>query len=287
MPCTPARRSNLPRLASLLAGGALFASCACAAALLEDDFEAYAVGSTLQGQGGWVGHWDPVRIGDSALMGGQPSRVLDGLTSGRLGHGYGSALHGFEAPAGRYALSFDAFAYDTRNTWGGLSSLSEGSQTRVDTGVFWLVYDGWHLLIREAGVVVADHVMDATGWGAVHLSITVDPVSRQVFGVFDDGIARSTPTFQVSAHFVDALDGVNFGVDYRNREPSYPGLQVDHVRVATVSAVPEGGTRGLMLAGALVLAGWLRRRAPGTRRRPRPGAGVHAPVPGRTWLRRA
>ena len=83
-----------------------------------------------------------------------------------------------------------------------------------------------------------------------------------------------------------ALDGVNFGVDYRNREPSYPGLQVDHVRVATVSAVPEGGTRGLMLVGALTLAAGLRRRAPGTHSR-RAGADVSLPVAGRTGLGRA
>lgn len=262
-------------LAALLIAAAT--APAGAATLFEDDFEAYAAGSTLQGQGGWFGHMDPVQVNDSDRLGGSTSRVLDGLTAGRLGQRYGSALHGFEAPGGRYEMSFDAYAYNTRNTWGGLSSLSEGSETRVDTGVFWLENGGWHLLIRDAGVVVVDHVVGSIGAGPVHLAITIDPVSRQVFGTFDHGTA--TPTFEVSAHFVDALDGVNFGVDYRNREPFYPGLQVDNLRVLSVSAVPEGGTRGLMLAGAVALAGGLRRRAP--------GAGVQAPLPGRTGLRRA
>lgn len=275
MRCSPSGRPTMRRLAALLAGGALVASGAGAATLFEDDFEAYAAGSMLQGQGGWIGYMDPVQINDSDRLGGSTSRVLDGLTAGRLGQRYGSALHGFEAPGGRYEMSFDAFAYNTRNTWGGLSSLSEGSDTRVDTGVFWLEYGGWHLLIRDAGVVVVDHLVGSIGAGPVHLSITIDPVSRQVFGVSDH--ATATPTFDVSAHFVDALDGVNFGVDYRNREPSYPGLQVDNLRVVSVSAVPEGGTRALMLAGALALTGWLRRCAPRRDRRPLRGAAVQAP----------
>lgn len=286
MPGTLYRPPTLSRRAALLVACALAAPVAGAATLFEDDFEAYAAGSTLQGQGGWIGHWDPVQVNLSTSHWGQQSQVLDGLTSGRLGNGYGSALHGFEAPAGRYELSFDAFAYNTRNTWGGLSSLSEGSQIRVDTGVFWLADIGWRLLIRDAGVVVVDHLVDQVGGGPLHLSITVDPGTRLVFGVLDDGGTRTTPTFEVSAHFIEALDGVNFGVDYRNREPSYPGLQVDHVRVATVSAVPEGGTRGLMLAGALTLAAGLRRRAPGTHSR-RAGADVFPPVAGRTGLGRA
>jgi hypothetical protein len=248
-------------LTLLLAGAACGLCNADAATLFHEDFESYAAGSNLLGQGGWNGTLAPVLVNDSPVFGGQGSRVLDGITVGHLGSSYGSALHAFAAPAQRYTLSFDAAAYDTFNTWGGLSSLVEGSATHVDTGAFWVLAVGWHFIVRDAGVVQTDYALP---WGGnlLQLSITVDPVMGQVSGHFDgSGGPLDTPTFAVSQHFIDALDGMNFAVDYRNREPRQPGLQIDNIRIDTVSAVPESGTQGLLLAGVAALTGWLRRGA--------------------------
>lgn len=285
----PTHRPTLQRLAALMACGMLAASGAGAATLFEDDFEAYAAGSNLLGQGGWSGLLSPVQVNDSALVGGQVSRVLDGLTAGRLGPTFGSALRAFERPAERYTLAFDAFSFSTPNTWAGLSSHLEGSAVRIDTGVFWAVSPFWSLVVNDRGQRVSEFRLPFSLDGQpVHLSITVDPVARQVFGTYPGGEGRvDTPTVAVSQHFIDALDGLNIGVDYRVGLPAYPGLQIDNLRVATASAVPEGGTRGLVLAGAAALIGWLRCRAPGARRRLKPGVDVHAPHPFRTGPMRA
>lgn len=240
------------------AGAALATHGAGAATLFADDFEAYTAGSNVVAQGGWTGALGPFLVNDSSFL---QSRVLDGMTVGHLGNSYGSALHAFATPNERYRMSFDAFApVGSFNTWGGLSSLSEGSGVYTDTGVFWLLDRGWTLRIRDARAIVFDNPTPLLPINtAVHLAITVDPLSREVFGSYDFGGGWiDTPSFVVSQHVVDALDGVNLAIDYRR---PVPGLQIDNVLVATVSAVPEGGTRGLLLAGAAVLATLLRRRS--------------------------
>lgn len=260
----PCRHSTALRrgLCTLFAGIALGVSGAQAGTVFFEDFEGYEAGSNLLGQGGWVGAMAPVLVNDAPFWAANGSRVLDGLTVGHLGNSYGMALHPFTAPGERYTVSFDAKAFNTMNTWGGLSSLDEGSATHVATGAFWVYSTGWHLLVRDAGVLRHDVRVDA-GIDHVHLSITVDPLTLQVVGAIADGWPGETPPLAVSQHFVDVIDGVNFGIDYRNLPPRTPGLQIDNVRVATVSAVPEGGTRGLLLAGtALLLACQCRRRQP-------------------------
>lgn len=220
------------------------------ATVFSDDFESYVSGSNLIGQGGWVGTLEPTLVLSSGPL---PTNVLDGLTA-QPGSFFGTVRHELTGlPSTAYTLSFDAYASSSsHNTWGGLSNLSDGSGVALSMSALWEVDQGttsggWTFRLRDSYVPFSTFSVPGGLNQVVHLSISVDPVSMEVFGTYDFGTGPSeTPHFASPLSVVEALNAVNFGFDYRGTV----GMQFDSV---LVSSVPEPASHLLLLLGIPII----------------------------------
>lgn len=259
-------RSSVSRAAaaSVLMAGVLLVSHspAHASVVLMEDFEAYASGSNLGGQGGWTGTGLAVRIGDSSPLG---SQVADGLVY-QPGYNFAVARHSLGASlsalGSQTSLNFDAYAVapgSSHNAWLGFTPASDNlNDGWADTGMGngFLVWDydwnqGWNFNYVEPSEGV--NVNNYTGVGAggnkeVHLGIQVDAASHEVWGTYDFGSGvQSTAHYAITDATLAKFNTLNLGFDFRGTR----GVYMDNISVQTV---PEPEMAWLMLAGLPLLA---------------------------------
>ncbi len=142
---------------------------ASASLLFSDDFEAYAAGGDLLGQGGWFGSDGPMPVG---AVGPMPTQVLDGIAapSPATQHFAGHAVAA-PAPGVVTVMDFDALASArSANSWAGLSSDATGS---LDSAVIWdFDRSQWQIEIRQPGVATSAFAV-ALGPDQRHVEFTV------------------------------------------------------------------------------------------------------------------
>lgn len=246
-------RSILQRAGAILIGALALAvpsSNASASSLFSEDFESYAAGSDLLGQGGWFGSGGPMLVGAGGPL---PTRILDGLAAAASATQH-FAAHTVAAPAAGLVtvMEFDALAATgSANSWAGLSSDASGS---LNAAVIWDLNGGhWQLEIRQPGLPA---LAFSTALGPnvpTHLRIYFDRSANEVWGSYLLGaIPNATTRFAFSPSSFDQLDTVNISFDYRGTK----GIQLDNL---SVSAVPEPETCAMLLAG-LALVGIAARR---------------------------
>lgn len=219
-----------------------------AATLFAEDFESYAVGTNLIGQGGWFGGNDPVIVNN---IGPLPTRVADGVNS-ISGSFFGNASHAILGGLPTDSVStvtFDGFASNgSHDSWAGLSNTNDGIS--LSTSITWDINGfssqgpvGWTFNIRQSTGPLLTRFSTGSGLGTpAKFTIIIDPMALQAWGTFDFGAgATETPHVAVAAGTIAALDAVNIGFDFRGTR----GIQVDNI---IASSIPVPAALYLMLS---------------------------------------
>ena len=211
-----------------------------ATTLFADNFESYAPGSNLVGQGGWAAL--PSSTGGGVLLsntGSLPTTVLDGLAPTSSGlefivHPFGTTI----SSAVTTVLKFNALGINaagvSHDSWAGLSGTT--SADSLDQSVVWTIdasTGGWSFDIRQrqsTGIVQSFATHAGYNLPAA-LAIFFDPIANEVWGTFDFGAgAQDTSHFSVLPTTLAAIDRVNLGFDFRGTR----GIQLDNISVTTV-----------------------------------------------------
>ena len=245
----------------------LVASPVAAATLFEENFEAYAVGSSVTGQGGWVPDYvnSTLNVGNGSFL---PSKVLNGLDPANGDENISARPLGFAFDPNRITtFSFDAYATSdgTHNAQIGLGNssilhfaLSGPAWTPYGVPRFGLPGPHWHF---DAGAItgVPSNFVDLLGGydTPVRMSIVVDGVAKEVYGVYDFGSgAQQTPHYAVTDVQIATLNEVGVYFDFRGGR----GPELDNLRVFdNVPSVPEPSIAVLM-SSALGLIVFVARR---------------------------
>ncbi len=233
------------RLAASLAmalGAAIAATPASAVTLCSDDFESYAAGSDLVGQGGWASGaaGSAAQINAGSYL---PSQVLDGCSA--LGAGLGNVVARAVADldAGLVGtLSFDAYATTdaaaTHNMAVFLTDEPSASLTKA-AGWFPVTSTGWTF-------TVGNDVFDVAGGYdmPVRMSLVIDGPAGEAWRTYDfGGGVQQTPHDAVAGSCISALDTIYIFIDHRGSN----GMEIDNL----VLAVPEPSTVVLFGLGGL------------------------------------
>lgn len=249
---------------------ALVATPVLAATLFQEDFEAYAVGSNITGQGGWVSDYtfSEINVGNGAHL---STKVLNGLAPTNDQQNYSARPLGFSLdPDGITTLSFDAYAVNAGGvyTHNALIGLGNSGLAQFNTGgVYWAPErvgfgPDYHWLFVASSLTGAGSdifSVPAGGYNtAVAMSIVIDGVANEVYGIYDFGAgALQTPHYAVTDAQIATLDELGVEVDFRYSYAGYVGPELDNL---ALSQVPLPGA-GLLLLSALVGLGWARGRA--------------------------
>lgn len=226
--------------------------------IFSEDFESYAPGSNLSGQGGWVG--DMMSVNNGSYLTG--SKVLDGRDD--IGtNTFSTSRKGLGDPLSSSSVStltFDAYATSsvpiTHATGVGLDNTAGGSSV-----IWWAVKDTNGLMswsFEISGLLdTSAYVRYAGGYDeVVSMSIVVDGIANEVYGIYDYGSGGTgeTPHYSVTDAQIEELNAVSINVDYRPPTTStqfgdtYAGGEFDNIVV-----IPEPGTVLLLGLGGLLL----------------------------------
>ena len=228
-----------------------------------EDFESYADGSNLSGQGGWTG--DTMYVGGGTYLSGS---VLDGRddigtnTFSISKNGFGESLNASEITT----LNFDGYATSTypltHSTSVGLDNISGGSAVvwsaiKAANGQFSWAFDARGVTGNSGYYQLITGGYNA----AVSMSIVVDGTTGEVYGIYDYGSGNTGETahYAVTDVQIEELNAVEIYVDYRSPTTSTPsgdryiGGEFDNITV-----IPEPATLFLLGLGSLLLR---RRRA--------------------------
>lgn len=239
------------------------ATPATATTLFQEDFENYAVGSNLSGQGGWGpdhAYGGALNVGNGTFL---PGKVLNGLDRTNSTENLSARPLGFALDPSRITtLAFDAYAHNPdyyQITVIGLGNLN-GINFEVG-GPNWIgsYRDGWYFdargfLANPSALFIALGGKDTP----VKMSIVVDGVANEVYGVYDfGGGGQQTPHYAVTDAQIATLNEVGIEFDFRNGKTA---AELDNLRVFdnVASAVPEPGT-ALLASVSLALLGFARR----------------------------
>ncbi|MBI1787008.1 MAG: hypothetical protein HYR60_05570 [Acidobacteria bacterium] len=246
--------TNAPALKlSVVLLAAASASRSSANTLFFEDFEAYAPGSFLVGQGGWIRNPAAsgpgnVRISASAHL---PTHVLDGTPTDTLQqvlwHDLSSALD----PSLTTVLSFDAYAPSLASHNSGIVLIGGGSR------IGWYINiatNAWEFY-ESAG---SFHAWDIPGGVAanyfrpIHFQIVFDGAADQVYGRYDLGAGfLETAHFALTDSVHSALSRVELLEDFRG---TY-GAEIDNILVATQGAsVPEPASLAFVITSLVCCA---------------------------------
>ena len=207
-------------------------------AMFADDFEAYARGTALPGQGGWHAHaltMAPVML---AAGNGLGSTVLSGIT--RTGDGsytagnFPAMMHALPRrlrPADKATLSVDAYAFTSHRSHAAGASLAA-----PDLSVFVGWQAAWYLVPdREqakwrfdcpGGSIIFHGAFDEL----VRLEAIVDGAAGMTYGrITHSGGVFETPHCPITPTQIANLTEVVLTEDFR--DSSYLGLEYDNVHV--------------------------------------------------------
>ena len=209
--------------------------------LFSENFEAYAEGSNLFGQGGWADHPIFGNFAEETLV-GQGAGLGSKVSNGRINTGsgmFGYAVQPIAAPSSSdiYTLSFDAFAYSTEPEShvallgfvfddGSLLTWQAGNNPDGDPPLI----NAWRFTVDNVTGDHADNTFYQGGFDRpVQFEIVIDAVNLEFYGRYDFGAGfQSTPTFALTQSQVDELNGLCILNDYR-RPNNYLGVELDNI----------------------------------------------------------
>lgn len=197
--------------------------------LFSEDFEGYANGSNLAGQGGWTGN---------RTLAGERATLASSVAAGQLDPGsleravLTHDLPTFEA-AGVLTLTFRAYAYRTL-------PLSDKSgvflSAGTDADVGWLASKGaglvWRFDCRNLTGLVTDFEDVFGGYGEpVALTVVVDFTAGEIYGIsdFGEGPREGIHVF-VTREQAATLHSVLLVQDYQNPDETL-GADFDDIEV--------------------------------------------------------
>jgi len=268
------RRTQLSGILALsigfMAAGAMAAGVPVT--LLSEDFEAYAPGTSIAGQGGWYAlnpSQAPIMV---ATGNGIASLVLDGGI--RTGDGaytvdnFPSVFHSLSAPLSGTSLttlSADAYAFDSYHSHAAGVGFSS-----ADGGLQFVWFSDWYTGTNGPKwafqTVGLGSVVDRFSGGfdqPISLEVIVDGFSGEVYGrLTHSGGTYETPHVAITSEQLASLTEVVIMEDYR--DSLYLGAEFDNVRVITSEQVPTVTTWGMLaLVLCVLVAGTVvfRRRA--------------------------
>lgn len=232
----------------------LCANSVNASIIFEEDFETYAAGSSLNGQGGWSNFLaGGVVIDHSSNMGG--SLVADGFQN--AGGPQSIIGQSINPLSGLTTFTYDAYASlnDPRSHnsgaflfnslgligWGETNNSAFGAPPR------------WYFI---SGGVVEYQPINFAFDEVVHLKTVLDVDAGEVYGFLTTASTTvETSHFVLSQASFDAINSIQMVFDYE-QFPARTGLQIDNLQLS--SDVPEPS--GIMLLSLGLLGGLSFRR---------------------------
>ena len=225
--------------------------------LFLEDFEAYAEGSNLTGQGGWTALSDPIK-GSTIFIGtgsGLGTKVPDGRQD--PGTDKNTFSKNIFAPGGLdsnsvHTLSFDAYAFDATTPQSHNAGVFFHHSTLDNLGAGWGVTqgqpvssgnEGWTFDVRNlvGDPLAFEAVLPFVGRDQlVQLSVILDPINGETYGIADFGAGGTVETSHFSftpAQFAEMV-GVVIHQDYRSF-PSLSGAEFDNIRVTAAAVSNE------------------------------------------------
>jgi len=246
----------------------LFSNATATTILFSEDFESYAQGSNLSGQGGSVGGGYagtyPILVGYGSGLGSMDA-------NGRLNTGYSVDAYTrnlFSQPLGldmTYVLSFDAYVYSSSPT-------SHGSgigfqQGDYQSGTYWNMVStssGWDFDGRYlSGADPSDYTNTENISGPydqkVSMSIVLDTTNMIFYGLADFGSSGVTMTkqYNIDPTRLSGLTGILLSQDTRGGSG---GGEFDNI-LLTAKPIPEPTTILLIGTGLIIVIGYRRKKS--------------------------
>lgn len=206
-----------------------------AATIFSENFESYAPGSNLKGQGGWT-EGRPTGTSVVTITNGTylPSLVMNGrAATGSFQENYVEHPIPID-PTSTTTLRFRAYAVSatprSHNQYVGMNAYA--AATNGDGGVWSSFYrfngesPRWEFTIGTNRAIVPG------GYDrSVEMGIVMDGVAKEIYGTYDFGTGVSeTPHFRVTDEQLARVSGVRIYVDHRS-PASYTGMEIDNIRV--------------------------------------------------------
>lgn len=228
--------------------------------IFSDNFNSYAAGSNLNGQGGWtvdnsyISGNDIVRLSNSALL-NNGSVVIDGRADGIENISF--ALHALPSALSTTAITtftFDAYATTTspatQNTGAGFGKTA--LPVKDNTFAYWGADSAtprWYFDARLVSNQSSVYSVTSSYNQVVHFGVVVDGPAGKIYGIYDLGLGyQQTPLYDIAAGTIASLDAVTFHIAYGS---SGAGGEFDNF---SVQAVPEPSTYALW-GGIVALLG--------------------------------
>ena len=212
----------------------------------EEDFESYAEGSELDGQGGWTTNGSPLIV---STGGGIGSKVGNGRIVSQAGD-FSLSLRELPAsapldPTQVYSVSFDAFAHSMSPELSHNSGVFLYDEAGVHV-VGWFAENNsntptpnvsWVFTLGDCAEVIAGGFDNI-----VSLEIVLDPEKQQTFGRadFGAGVVETAPCPMPPDAFA-AIAQVGILQDFRFTGSNFLGVEIDNIK-ATCSEGDDTGT---------------------------------------------
>lgn len=246
----------------------LTANAANSAVLFGDNFESYAPGSNVNGQGGWFSNSSsfqllakPVsQLGSQAIDGRLPIYNIQWMYH---------SLPAFDTNA-ITTLSFDGYAFSGNppSTNSGVGLQSSTSSLLAGLAVWWDVNrdsGGWTLDVRSLTGNASDRFVFLGHWDEIaHFKLVLDGVSNELYGIANfGGPDLFTPKYSISDSQIASLSTLTVFQDYQFNI-GRQGAAFDNVLASSaVASVPEPNTYVLFFLSLAALSSVRRNKTRG------------------------